>query len=76
MQKTPTALPDLTSLDDMDLVSHARVGSSDAFRTIMQRHNRRLYRVARGVTGNDIEAETAWLIGMPLSDETTTRSPV
>jgi RNA polymerase sigma-70 factor (ECF subfamily) len=57
MQKTPTTLPDLTSLDDMDLVSHARAGSPDAFRTIMQRHNRRLYRVARGITGNDIEAE-------------------
>jgi RNA polymerase sigma-70 factor (ECF subfamily) len=58
MQKTPTTLPDLTSLDDdMDLVSHARAGSSDAFRTIMQRHNRRLYRVAHGVTGSDLEAE-------------------
>jgi RNA polymerase sigma-70 factor, ECF subfamily len=57
MQKTQTTLPDLTSLDDVDLVSHARAGSSDAFRTIMQRHNCRLYRVARGVTGNDIEAE-------------------
>jgi RNA polymerase sigma-70 factor, ECF subfamily len=57
MQKTPTTLPDLTSLSDMDLVSHARAGSPDAFSTIMQRHNRRLYRVARGVTGNDIEAE-------------------
>src|SRR4051812_8456659 len=56
MQKTPTALPDLTSLDDMALVSHARAGNSDAFRTIMQRHNRRLYRAARGGTGNDIEA--------------------
>src|SRR4051812_38856227 len=57
MHKTPTALPDLTSLDDMALVSHARAGNSDAFRTIMQRHNRRLYRVARWVKGNDIEAE-------------------
>ncbi|WP_114948932.1 RNA polymerase sigma factor [Microvirga calopogonii] len=57
MQKTPTTLPDLTSLDDMALVSHARAGNSDAFRIIMQRHNRRLYRVARGVIGNDIEAE-------------------
>jgi RNA polymerase sigma-70 factor, ECF subfamily len=57
MQKTRTTLPDLTSLTDIDLVSYARAGSPDAFRMIMQRHNRRLYRVARGVTGNDIEAE-------------------
>ncbi len=30
-----------------------------AFRAIMQRHNRRLYRVARGILGNDAEAEDA-----------------
>src|SRR4051812_37904273 len=57
MQKNPKTPSHLTSLDDMALVSHARAGNSDAFRMIMQRHNRRLYRVARGVTGNDIEAE-------------------
>ncbi|MGF9760180.1 RNA polymerase sigma factor [Microvirga sp. 0TCS3.31] len=57
MQNTPTTFPDLSASDDLDLVAYARGGNPDAFRIIMQRHNRRLYRVARGVTGNDIEAE-------------------
>src|SRR3712207_4949661 len=57
MQHTPTTLPDLSVLEDVDLISKARGGNADAFRIIMQRHNRRLYRVARGVTGSDLEAE-------------------
>jgi RNA polymerase sigma-70 factor, ECF subfamily len=57
MQQTPTILPDRSVLDDVDLISQAQGGNPDAFRIIMQRHNRRLYRVARGVTGSDLEAE-------------------
>lgn len=57
MRNTSTTLSDLSALDDEELVSQARGGNPDAFRIIMQRHNRRLYRVARGITGNDIEAE-------------------
>jgi RNA polymerase sigma-70 factor (ECF subfamily) len=41
----------------MDLVSKARHGDADAFRTIMRRNNQRLYRIARGVVRNDAEAE-------------------
>ena len=34
--------------DDVELVRRALAGDADAFRNIMQRHNRRLYRIARG----------------------------
>jgi RNA polymerase sigma-70 factor (ECF subfamily) len=44
-------------LDDAELAALARAGDAGVFRTIMQRHNRRLYRVARGVIGDDAEAE-------------------
>jgi Sigma-70 region 2 len=43
-------------------VEHIRrtLGRDDtAFRTIMERHNRRLYRIARGILRNDSEAEDA-----------------
>jgi RNA polymerase sigma-70 factor (ECF subfamily) len=39
------------------LVQLARRNNGDAFRTIMQRNNRRLYRVARSVVKDDSEAE-------------------
>jgi RNA polymerase sigma-70 factor, ECF subfamily len=45
------------ALDDVRLVDLARSGEAAAFRIIMRRHNRRLYRVARGVLGDDSEAE-------------------
>jgi RNA polymerase sigma-70 factor (ECF subfamily) len=44
-------------LDEGQLIEFARAGEPGAFRAIMQRHNRRLYRVARGVLGDDSEAE-------------------
>ena len=44
-------------LDDQALVELARRGHAAVFRTIMQRHNRRLYRVARGVLGDDADAD-------------------
>jgi RNA polymerase sigma-70 factor (ECF subfamily) len=47
----------LDALDDAQLVQLARGRNGDAFRTIMQRNNRRLYRVARSVLGDDSEAE-------------------
>jgi RNA polymerase sigma-70 factor (ECF subfamily) len=43
--------------DDMDLVSRAIARDGSAFRTIMQRNNQRLYRIARGVIRDDFEAE-------------------
>lgn len=42
---------------DMHLVSRAIARGADAFRTIMQRNNQRLYRIARGVVRDDFEAE-------------------
>ena len=41
------------------LVRRARARDDTAFRTIMERHNRRLYRVARSILRNDGEAEDA-----------------
>jgi len=48
---------DPDALGDVELVRLARERDSGAFRVIMRRHNRRLYRVARAVTGDDAEAE-------------------
>jgi RNA polymerase sigma-70 factor, ECF subfamily len=45
--------------DDAELVRRARARDSAAFRTIMERHNRRLYRIARSILWNDSEAEDA-----------------
>ena len=45
--------------DDADLVRRALARDADAFRTIMQRYNRRLYRIARSVLRNSTEAEDA-----------------
>jgi RNA polymerase sigma-70 factor (ECF subfamily) len=47
----------LDALDNAELVRLARRRNGDAFRVIMQRHNRRLYRVARSVVQDDSEAE-------------------
>jgi RNA polymerase sigma-70 factor (ECF subfamily) len=44
-------------LDDHALVELAQSGNAAVFRTITQRHNRRLYRAARGILGDDAEAE-------------------
>ncbi|MEO8668798.1 MAG: RNA polymerase sigma factor [Bauldia sp.] len=48
---------DLEKLADSDLVAMARLGERAAVAAIIQRHNRRLYRVARGVLRDDAEAE-------------------
>ena len=47
----------LDTLDDAELVRLARRRNGDAFRIIMQRHNQRLYRVARSVIQDGSEAE-------------------
>jgi RNA polymerase sigma-70 factor, ECF subfamily len=49
--------PDLDKLGDTELVALACQKVDGAFRIIMQRHNRRLYRIARAVVRNDSEAE-------------------
>jgi RNA polymerase sigma-70 factor, ECF subfamily len=53
-----TAVPaGLEAAGDAELVSLARQGVAAAFRAIMERNNRRLFRVARGVLKNDADAE-------------------
>jgi RNA polymerase sigma-70 factor (ECF subfamily) len=47
----------LDSLDDRALVDLARSRDEAAVRLIMQRHNRRLFRMARSVVKDDAEAE-------------------
>jgi RNA polymerase sigma-70 factor, ECF subfamily len=47
------------SADDGELVRRAIDRDDIAFRIIMERHNRRLYRIARGILRNDSEAEDA-----------------
>ena len=42
---------------DVELVRRALARDADAFRTIMQMHNQRLYRIARGLADDDSEAE-------------------
>ena len=44
---------------DADLVRRACVRDETAFRRIMERHNRQLYRIARSILRNDSEAEDA-----------------
>jgi len=48
---------DLHALEDADLVRMAVQRDEIAFRVIMQRHNRRLYRCARSIVRDDSEAE-------------------
>src|SRR3546814_10846107 len=56
---------DVEALDDTALVALARHGDEGAVRILVQRHNRRLFRVARGVLRDDAEAEdvvqAAWV---------------
>jgi RNA polymerase sigma-70 factor (ECF subfamily) len=49
----------LAALDDAELVQRALERDGEAFRAIMQRHNQRLYRIARSVLRNSAEAEDA-----------------
>lgn len=60
-QQTNTAVATarLERADDAELVAMARQGSAAAFRAIMERNNRRLFRVARGVLKDESEAEDA-----------------
>ena len=57
MQTLAVTATELHGLDDGELVERAKNRDGTAIRLIMQRHNRRLYRVARGVLHDDAEAE-------------------
>jgi RNA polymerase sigma factor (sigma-70 family) len=43
--------------DDAELVSRAGAGNASAFEAIMRRHNRLLFRTARGIVDDDAEAQ-------------------
>lgn len=45
--------------DDLSIVRRIVAGDRSAFELLMRRHNRRLYRLARGTLHNDAEAEDA-----------------
>ncbi|MBW8786438.1 MAG: RNA polymerase sigma factor [Rhizobium leguminosarum] len=49
--------PQTSTLSNADLVLLAKMGDESAIRTIVQRHNQRLFRTARAVIRNDWEAE-------------------
>lgn len=49
--------PDYAALADAELVDWVLRGFLEAFRVLMQRSNQRLFRIARGVLGDDAEAE-------------------
>jgi RNA polymerase sigma-70 factor (ECF subfamily) len=55
LRSKPT--PTLERVGEDDLIGLARGGSGAAFREIMRRNNRRLFRAARGIIGSDWEAE-------------------
>jgi RNA polymerase sigma-70 factor (ECF subfamily) len=57
MQTATATTAVLDALSDEALVERARDRDGAAVRVIMQRHNRRLYRVARSVLNDDAEAE-------------------
>lgn len=48
---------DYAALDDARLAARVAAGDRDAFCHLMQRCNQRLFRTARGMVGNDAEAE-------------------
>lgn len=54
-----TQRKNIEALNDSNLVGLANEGDAAAFRAIMQRHNSRLYRIARGILGNESDAEDA-----------------
>jgi RNA polymerase sigma-70 factor (ECF subfamily) len=56
-ERDPSRVTGLDSVSDGELVRLALENNGDAFRTIMTRHNRRLYRLARAVVDDDAEAE-------------------
>jgi len=48
---------DLGALPDWELAQRVQVGDERAFELVMRRHNRLLYRTARAILCNDMEAE-------------------
>ena len=59
MAQQPVTLTFPTVSDDTACVQRALAGDESAFRAITQKHNRRLYRIARTILRNDADAEDA-----------------
>lgn len=57
LAKASSSLIDMTSRPDVDLIAHAQAGDEMAVRVLVQRYNRRIFRSARALVGNDSEAE-------------------
>ena len=57
MDQARTRQVDWTGMPDLALVAPIASGDVGAFAMLMQRHNRKLYRAARSITGDDAEAE-------------------
>jgi RNA polymerase sigma-70 factor (ECF subfamily) len=57
LQTAATHRAELTGHSDMALVEMARGKDEAAIRTLVRRHNQRLFRVARAIMHNDAEAE-------------------
>lgn len=57
MKQARTIEVDSGRASDAELVRRSLARDGSAFRTIMQAHNRRLYRLARGIVRDDAEAE-------------------
>lgn len=51
--------PSVAELPDQRVVARVLAGEPELFELIMRRYNRRLFRIARSILGNDAEAEDA-----------------
>lgn len=64
--KTISALETRRQDTELELAQHVAAGDTDAFRSLMRKHNQALYRTARAVLRNDADAEEivqeAWLL--------------
>lgn len=64
--KTSSALETRRQDTELELAQHVAAGDTDAFRSLMRKHNQTLYRTARAVLRNDADAEEivqeAWLL--------------
>lgn len=57
MVQSSLAKKSYTQMSDTELISRIMLGEQHAFQAVMQRYNQRLYRTARGIFGDDAEAE-------------------
>lgn len=54
---TSAVEPKSSTLDDLALFERVKAGESPAFEVLMRRYNQRLFRVARAILRDDVEAE-------------------